>query len=91
MSIEKEVKDLDNEMQEINNYLSVQEQTKLAGIANRFLPATLIAGTLGINTFSKGILDSVEVFWTLDLSDLLTIIMVLWTLYILLRNTIRKI
>lgn len=50
MNIEKEAKDLDVEMQEVFNYLSVQEQTKLGKMANIYLPVTLLAGVLGINT-----------------------------------------
>ena len=38
MSIEKEVKDLDNEVQELHTYVSIDEQEKLNRIATIFLP-----------------------------------------------------
>ncbi len=76
MNLEKEAKDLDGEMQELFNYLSVKEQTHLGRIADLFLPVTLLAGVLGINTV-KG-----EVFTEFLLFKMLTAILIIWTLYV---------
>lgn len=51
MNLEKEVKDLDNEIQELFEYQNLQEQERLNKIATLFLPITLITGVLGMNTF----------------------------------------
>ena len=51
MNLEKEVKDLDNEIQELFEYQNLQEQQRLNKIATLFLPITLITGILGMNTF----------------------------------------
>ncbi len=53
MSIEKDIKDLDHEIQELYNYVSVDEQEKLNKIASWFLPAGIIAGIMGMNAFSE--------------------------------------
>ncbi len=50
MNLEKEAKDLDTEMQELFNYLSVTEQTKLAKVADWFLPISVLVGFMGVNT-----------------------------------------
>ena len=51
MNLEKKVKDLDNEIQELFEYENLQEQQRLNKIATLFLPITLITGILGMNTF----------------------------------------
>ncbi len=52
MNLEKEVKDLDGEIQELFEYQNMQEQRKLNKIATLFLPITLITSFLGMNTFT---------------------------------------
>ncbi|MBX7226364.1 MAG: CorA family divalent cation transporter [Chitinophagales bacterium] len=49
MSIEKEVKDLDDEINELHTYVSMDEQEKLSKIATWFLPFSIVAGFLGMN------------------------------------------
>ncbi len=51
MNLEKEVKDLDSEIQELHTYVSMDEQEKLSKVAAWFLPAGVIAGLLGMNVF----------------------------------------
>ena len=51
MNLEKEVKDLDGEIQELFEYQNMQEQRRLNRIAALFLPITLIASFFGMNTF----------------------------------------
>ncbi len=60
MRIEREVKDLDRELNELHNYISITVQEKetkeirlLSNLATWFLPATLIAGILGMNTLPE--------------------------------------
>lgn len=56
MNLEKEVKDLDGEIQELFEYQNMQEQRRLNRIATLFLPITLITSFFGMNTFGeKGI------------------------------------
>ncbi len=54
MNLEKEVKDLDNEIQELFEYQNMEEQQRLNRIASLFLPITLITSFLGMNTFGDG-------------------------------------
>ena len=56
MNLEKEVKDLDNEIQELFEYQNMQEQRRLNKIASLFLPITLITSFLGMNTFDDGLI-----------------------------------
>lgn len=51
MGIEKDVKDLDDEMEELFHYLDILEQRRLNKTANLYLPIAAAAGFLGINTF----------------------------------------
>ncbi len=60
MRIAEQVKDLDNEIAELHSYVSLLEDEKrnkeaanLTKIATIFLPASLIAGILGMNTLPK--------------------------------------
>lgn len=64
MRIENHVKDLDTEIQELHNYLLMEEQRKqnrvigrLTIIAAVFLPATLFSGILGMNDLQAAFLD----------------------------------
>ena len=52
MNLEKEVKDLDGEIQELFEYQNMQEQRKLNLIATLFLPVTLLASFFGMNTLN---------------------------------------
>lgn len=56
MNLEKEVKDLDNEIQELFEYQNMQEQRRLNKIASLFLPITLITSFFGMNTFDDGLI-----------------------------------
>lgn len=56
MNLEKEVKDLDGEIQELFEYQNMQEQRKLNLIATLFLPVTLLASFFGMNTFEDGVI-----------------------------------
>ncbi len=76
MNLEKEVKDLDSEMQELFNYLSVKEQTGLARVADLFLPVTLLAGVLGVNSISD------EWFKESLLSEIINWVLIAWVLYV---------
>lgn len=64
MRIENHVKDLDTEIQELHNYLLMEEQRKqnkvigrLTIIAAVFLPATLFSGILGMNDLQEAFLE----------------------------------
>ncbi len=53
MGLEKDVKDLDNEIKELHTYISMVEQSNLSKVAVWFLPAGVIVGILGMNTFTE--------------------------------------
>lgn len=95
MNLDKDAKDLDGEMREIFSYLSVKEQTSLGKVANLFLPITLIAGFLGINTFNELIFNNkiTELSFSLGhftLGDLVTLLFFVWILYILYIHYLKK-
>jgi len=48
LRIPEQVKDLDNEIGELHNYASIQEDKKLTHIATRFLPAGFLAALISI-------------------------------------------
>ncbi|MBK9257708.1 MAG: hypothetical protein IPM42_19800 [Saprospiraceae bacterium] len=52
MGLEKDVKDLDSEIRELHTYISMVEQSNLSKVAVWFLPAGVLVGILGMNTFS---------------------------------------
>ncbi|HLO54802.1 MAG TPA: hypothetical protein VK169_10960 [Saprospiraceae bacterium] len=54
MGLEKDVKDLDNEIRELHTYISMVEQSNLSKVAVWFLPAGVLVGILGMNTFAEG-------------------------------------
>ncbi len=83
MNLEKEAKDLDTEMQELFNYLSVTEQTKLAKVANLFLPISLFVGILGVNTFNFQNLPSSVLY-------LFNLVGGIWFFYVILQQFFNK-
>lgn len=59
MKLKDQVKDLDGEIEELHNYVTLKEQrnesrliTRLTRLSAIFLPASLFAGIFGMNTFS---------------------------------------
>lgn len=91
MNIEKEAKDLDGEMQELFNYLSVREQSKLGKVANLFLPVSLLAGILGINTI-KFKMTAWEELGNIfgSISYFFTVVLFLWTAIVLTKQIINN-
>lgn len=55
MGLEKDVKDLDNEIRELHTYISMVEQSNLSKVAVWFLPAGVLVGLLGMNTYSDDV------------------------------------
>ncbi len=86
MNLEKEAKDLDGEMQELFNYLSVKEQTHLGQMANLFLPLTLLIGFFSMHSindhFFNRNLSSIGINANLTLYDLVTTILAIWTIIV---------
>jgi hypothetical protein len=52
MNIESDIKNLSSEIKELHNYISIVEQSLLSKIAMWFLPAGVLVGLFGMNTFS---------------------------------------
>ena len=50
MRIQLDVDSLGKEIEELNEYMETQEQSNLSKVANDFLPLTLIASLIGMNT-----------------------------------------
>ncbi len=55
MGLEKDVKDLDSEIRELHTYISMVEQSNLSKVAVWFLPAGVLVGLLGMNTYSDDV------------------------------------
>lgn len=83
MQIKEHVADLDKEIMELNNYIETIEQNKLSKVAGLFLPVTLFAGLLGVNTFKADSLPS-------ELIILLNTILIGWFFYVIYRQYIKK-
>ncbi len=91
MRISNDVKDLDNEIDELNRYASMlddkketREMKRLTLLATFFLPLTLVAGILGMNTLpgtskvSKYLFNG-NLHWPLIISFLLMVLSVIVT------------
>ena len=95
MCIERDVKNLGEEIQELNTYLDTYEQSNLSKVATMFLPITLLAGVLGINTLpglfsSKFTLENINLEETILNS--LSFILLFWAIiliFIQLKKSIR--
>jgi Mg2+ and Co2+ transporter CorA len=79
MRIKEYVEDLDNEIQELNNYIETIEQSNLSRVANWFLPVALFAGVLGMNTIPSPADSNHFLRWLLTT---LSIIVICWTVII---------
>ncbi len=91
MRTERDIKELDQELDELNQYanmLEEKEQTKAANlfawIAAIFLPASLIAGILGMNTMPDPVADKLffgeshsPFMWSIGLMVLVTVLILL--------------
>ncbi len=81
MRIERDVKDLDREIQELNEFLETQETASLNRFAHWFLPAALIAGVLGMNTMPEKWIISSKPYWPFWISMavvVLTVFIMYW-------------
>lgn len=88
MSMQRNIKDLDEELEELFNYLQLEEAEKLNKIATTFLPVSLVVGILGMNTISKEILDGlhfdIDNFnWIVTAFVIISYITVGWTMWII--------
>lgn len=88
MRIKDDVESLGDEIRELNEYIQTSKQGKLAEIANIFLPATLLASVLGMNTI--GLTEQGS--YTLKDYIILTIscICIAWSIWIIIRNLIKQ-
>lgn len=94
MNIRKDAKALDEEMGELFNYTTLEEQGVLNKTANLYLPITLLVGFLGINTFvEKGCItrffnigDPCTSTWGLLGGDIITLIVFAICLYFPIRH-----
>jgi hypothetical protein len=82
LRIDHQVKDLDDEIRELNEYVQSLENSRLSSVASLFLPVTLLAGILGMNIFSapqsvSWTLKNID--WKLTLFMLFSVIAMLWT------------
>jgi hypothetical protein len=97
MNIENDVKDLDNEFQELHQFLSMEQQAKqtdkanwLNIIATLFLPASFVAGIFGISSYDRelGLWGAPD--WHFDLPLILIAVAIVISLFFL-RKDISKI
>jgi hypothetical protein len=64
MKLESQIKDLDNELNELNEFVTLklekkrnEEAQRLTEIATIFIPPTLVAGILGMNVYGENLED----------------------------------
>lgn len=88
MRIKEDVDDLDKEIQELNTYVETYSQGQLSDVAAWFLPVTLLAGVLGMNTienfqtaYERGF-SLTNIDWQFSILMLFTIIIIFWTLFV---------
>jgi hypothetical protein len=88
LRIEPQVKDLDDELKELNEYVQTLENTKLTKVASMFLPVTLLASVLGMNSieFFDKIDQTKKVNIQFTILLFLTIGIILWTIYLLIKH-----
>jgi hypothetical protein len=95
MGLEKEIKDLDNEMQELFNYLSVQEQSYLSKIAHDFLPLSLLIAFFSLailnkDFFAKPLVELKDWAQTFNLQIIIATLLFFWLLYLLIKYLLIK-
>lgn len=102
MELDSDVKELDNEMEEVFQYSEMMEQAKLSRVANLYLPIAAVAGFLGINTFitrepsgedgAVGLLNKSLDIMNLNFTwgDLITILLLCWIVYAVIRSLAAK-
>jgi hypothetical protein len=83
LKIEKEINDLEQEINSLHTYANMitekkanEKMNKLTEIGSIFLPATLIAGIFGMNTFADGWIDNVA---GLSIALFIIALSVIWT------------
>jgi hypothetical protein len=91
MRISEDVKSLGTEVGELNTYIQSIQESRLSKVAGIYLPITLLAGILGINTFN---LDS-KIEWATNLREInlktttlmiATFALILWSIIISIRH-----
>lgn len=88
MRIREDVDDLDKEIQELNTYVETYSQSRLSSVATWFLPVTLLAGIMGMNTIDKFAEAKERGFnlknpdWEFTALIGFTIVIVIWTIVI---------
>jgi len=101
MKLKDQVKDLDDEIEELHNYVSLKEQreesrliTKLTMLSAIFLPASFFAGFFGMNTFSVSESgdNKLHLHWTFWVGLAIIIIgsLVVWTIFLRRKNKKNK-
>jgi hypothetical protein len=86
LKIEKEINDLEQEINSLHTYANMitekksnEKMNKLTEMGSIFLPATLIAGIFGMNSFTdKGIANWNEFFMAIKMMFLFTIVFIIW-------------
>lgn len=97
LRIDYQVKDLDDEIRELNEYVQSLENSRLSSVASLFLPVTLLAGIFGMNIFSSPESLSwtlTKIDWKLTFFMLFSIITLIWatvvTVQYLFNNKFKK-
>lgn len=96
MGLEKNVKDLDGEVEELFHYLDIIEQRKLNKTANLFLPIAVLTAFLGMNTFNEDLLkipiSTIIPFIqsTIPLSAIINLGLLIWIIYVIIKTLIPK-
>lgn len=82
MKTEQSIKDLDEEIEDLFNYVKLEESEKLTRVAVNFLPVTLLTAVLAINQIENlnNIYFTLEnINWHLTIINIFSIIAIIWS------------
>ncbi len=93
MGIKKYMNDLDREISKLNEYMEHYEESKLTRLAALYLPVSLLAGLLGMNTINESYqwTESFrDINWPITLLVILTIFAFIWSLWVVTKHFFKK-
>jgi len=96
LNIDKDVKDLDNEIKNLNDYVQLRdsqkenkEMAKLTKVATWFMPPTLVVGFFGMNIFNEDLFAKLD-FQATDLLWIFILIILMIASYAGLKEILEK-
>ncbi len=91
MRIKEELSDLDREISKLNDYAERKQEGRLMRFAADYLPVTLLAGILGMNTLDYEFTTELsEIEWRPTILGLLTLLAFFYAVYLAYKQFVRK-